>query len=239
MTRAGFGLLAGGLVATGLAVAGTLEGRLLAAAPPAGESAAVAAVDAGPAADVAAVETGRAAASENGAATDAGASAGKTTGGDTAAGARPFAPQKLSCTGDNMSQAGLVAELREAGIRMAKEKERLAAERADLEALKAEITTARKQLEELLARTEKPDATPPPPKVDDGGKVLLADAIRNMPPARASSLIATLSDAAATDVLRRLKPKDAGAILAVMEPARARALTLHLAGVNEPAGGAR
>jgi flagellar motility protein MotE (MotC chaperone) len=146
---------------------------------------------------------------------------------DTAEEARPFSPQRLTCTTESLSSTGLIDELRRAGTRNAAEREQIAAERAELAALKEELVTARRQLEKSIAQEELGAATAAPSI--DGGRAVLADAIRNMPSSRAAALLAALDDATAGDVLRRLKAKDAGAVLAVMEPARARTLVVYLA----------
>lgn len=185
---------------------------------------------------------------------------------DTERDAQPFTPQAASCTTETLSPAGLAAELRRATKRNAAERERLAREKVAIASLKEELIVARRQLEDTIARKEATEAraaeelakrkaeeasleenalkaAAQKAKAGNGaeeqeqGRVVLANAIRNMPPPKAAGLLAALDNDTAGDVLGRLKPKDAGAVLAVMDPERATSLVKYLA--NGSKGGAR
>lgn len=63
-------------------------------------------------------------------------------------------------------------------------------------------------------------------------RVKLAKAIKSMPPNDAATLLNTLSQPLAADLLARIRPAEAGLILASMKPKDAAALTVIVAGAQ-------
>ncbi|MBX7115539.1 MAG: hypothetical protein K1X64_14515 [Myxococcaceae bacterium] len=154
----------------------------------------------------------------------------------------------------SLAPSALCAELRQGGDERAAKKNRwqeerkvLAAERARLEKLAADIATAREGLKVETARLEKlvkanaarataDVAAPEPadvkalPKKNDPEQLAnLAKTMKAMKPEQAAALVQRLDRALAVDLIGRLSPAVAGAVIAKLSPELAAEMMTRLA----------
>jgi len=130
-------------------------------------------------------------------------------------------PAPLVGVAPALTAAALRDELRAASQRRQDELAAIARQRAELEKLAAEIAAARAVVEAERARAPRDDKAPPsqgrPETPATAGQPASPDAlaktIKGMKVDQAAALVGHLDRGLAVDVLRRMKPADAGAIL--------------------------
>ncbi|OFX26338.1 MAG: hypothetical protein A2V77_19610 [Anaeromyxobacter sp. RBG_16_69_14] len=158
----------------------------------------------------------------------------------------------------SLSASALRDELRVSSLRRQEELAALGRERARLEKLAADISAARAALEtetarldEKVKKAEKEEkeeaakratsAKTPSPQVRADGKPpgqALAKTLKGMKPDLAAALVSRLERRLAVDLLRHMRPADAGTVLEKMKPETAAEL-FSLMASTEAAGGSR
>ncbi len=157
----------------------------------------------------------------------------------------------------SLAASALRDELRVSSLRRQEELAALGRERARLEKLAAEITAARAALKTETARLDEKvkkekeekeeaakrasSAKPPSPQVRADGKPpgeVLAKTLKGMKADQAAALVSRLERRLAVDLLRHMRPADAGTVLEKMKPETAAEL-FSLMASTEAAGGSR
>jgi flagellar motility protein MotE (MotC chaperone) len=151
----------------------------------------------------------------------------------------------------SLTATALRDELRASSQRRQDELAAIQRERSRLEKLSAEIATARATLEaetakldEKVKKTEvarSAAAAQGPPQARPGGKPpgdTLAKTLKGMKAEQAAALVSRLERRLAVDLLRQMRPADAGGVLEKMKPETAAEL-FSLMASNEAAGGSR
>jgi flagellar motility protein MotE (MotC chaperone) len=159
-------------------------------------------------------------------------------------------------TPPSLTARALVDELAASAKRRRDDLAALAKERARLEKLQADIASARAALREESARLEaqakqaeaaraeeakraatqaqKPAARPPPKPGEKGPTDAIAKALKGMKSEPAAALVTRLDRPLAVELLRRMRPADAGALLEKMKPDTAAEMVSALAADDRP-----
>jgi flagellar motility protein MotE (MotC chaperone) len=157
----------------------------------------------------------------------------------------------------SLAASALRDELRASSLRRQEELAALGRERARLEKLAAEITAARAALKTETARLDEKvkkekeekeeaakratSAKTPSPQVRADGKPpgeVLAKTLKGMKADQAAALVSRLERRLAVDLLRHMRPADAGTVLEKMKPETAAEI-FSLMASTEAAGGSR
>jgi flagellar motility protein MotE (MotC chaperone) len=161
--------------------------------------------------------------------------------------ATPARSGEIDATPPAISTAALRDELASSARRRQEELATIARERTRLEKLLADVAAARASLKEeterLEARTRRAEASGPAPKAapekpaahparkpdEKPPAEAMAKALKGMKIDAAAALLAKLDQPLAVDLLRRMRPGDAGALLEKLKPEAAAQLVAALA----------
>lgn len=167
-------------------------------------------------------------------------------------------PEPGDATPPSLTARALADELAASAKRRREELAALAKERARLEKLQADIASARAALREESARldaqakqaaaaraeetkraaaqAQKPAARPPPKPGEKGPTDAIAKALKGMKSEPAAALVTRLDRPLAVELLRKMRPADAGALLEKMKPDTAAEMVSALAADDRPGG---